>query len=159
MAKSSADDRRGMSCAFVPHPRVQVDFDNALSLTRQEFRDECDINVLMDRFEKTGILPVNQVASPGMYFDTDLLPGDFREAMDIVNESGKLFMQLPAKVRREFDNDPAKFVDYAVDPKNIDQLKEWGLTAPEKAPDAPMRVEVVPPPAPPAAPVEPPKAS
>lgn len=152
MAKAPA-----VRSAYIPHERVYPHNDGGdVSLTRQEFADECDINVLMDRFQKTGMLPGSPPA-PGQYFDTDLLPGDFREAMDILNAGTTAFMSLPAKVRKEFDNDPAQFVDFAVDPQNIDKLREWGLADAVKPPDAPMRVEVVNPAPPPPAPPEPPK--
>lgn len=114
------------------------------SRTRQEFADECDINVIMKKYQRTGVMP--QSTRPPVYVDNWDAP-DFQGAMNMLLEADRAFMQLPAVVRREFENDPAQFVEFAMDSKNMPKLKEWGLTAPEKAPDAPMRVEVVNPPA------------
>lgn len=150
MARSAVDDRRGYGSAYVPHPRVQTDTGN-VSLTRQEFADECDINVLMSRFEKTGIWPGPLAKGEPRYFDFTEMPEDFRAAMDMMVDAEKAFMSLPADVRREFDNSPAEFVDYATDPANLEQMREWGLAPPAPAPIAPTKVEVVNPPTPPEA--------
>jgi len=133
----------------IPHDRVQVDFVDAVSATRQEFAEECDINTIMARYEKTGVWPMVD-APEARYLDCSEIP-DFQSALHVVIEAEKAFMSLPAIVRRDFDNDPAKFVDFACDPENLGQMREWGLAPPEKAPEAPMRVEVINPtePAPP----------
>lgn len=127
--------------------------DTGPSMTRQEFADECDINVIMAQYEKTGTL--NHVAArEPMYLDLTAVP-DFRVAMDMMLDAEKAFMSLPALVRKEFDNDARNFVDYAVKPENLDQMRKWGLAAPGEPPAPPAA-----PPATPAAPapVEPPKA-
>lgn len=117
--------------------------------TRQEFADECDINVLMKRYEKTGILPWDDKAPAPQFLDVTDVPS-FQDALHIVMEAETAFMSLPAVVRKEFDNDPVKFVEYASEKsedgssKNIERLREWGLAAPVEVPVAPLRVEVVP---------------
>lgn len=100
------------------------------SLTRQEFAEECDINVIMARYEKTGMLPANNVEP--QYVDFTQMPGNLMDTMRFFDEAQASFMQLPATVRREFDNDAAAFVDYAADPANLDQMRAWGL-APKPA--------------------------
>ena len=42
-----------------------------------------------------------------------------------------MFMALPSKVRREFDDDPGTFLDFANDPKNTDRMIELGLVKKE----------------------------
>lgn len=111
------------------------------SLTRQEYAEECDLNVLMSRYEKTGVFP--QPMGPPQYLDLTGMPPDLMSAMAILNDAQAAFMRLPALVRKEFDNDPAMFVEFAQDPANLEQLRKWGLAEPEKVPDPPMRVEVV----------------
>lgn len=106
------------------------------SLARQEFKEECDINEIMARYETTGILP--PTGAEPFYYDFTTLPTDLRGAMDVMREGGEAFMSLPAEVRRLFDNDPAWFVDYASNPEHLDQMRAWGLAAPEPAPSAPQ---------------------
>lgn len=136
--------------AFIPHERVPADVGGP-SLTRQEFAEECDLNALMARYEKSGVWPGPMPGTAPAYFDAADVPTDFREVMDAMNEAQVAFMSLPAVVRREFDNDPAAFVEYAQSGGDevVKRMREWGLCAPEVVPDPPMRVEVVnPPPAP-----------
>lgn len=126
------------------HKRVQLQT-VGLSRTRQEFANECDINVLMARYQKTGVFPT-AAGKPPVYVDNWDAP-DFMGAMNIMQEANEAFMRLPAKVRKEFENDPGQFVAFVEDKDNLPKLREWGLAAPEKLPERPMRVEVVNPPA------------
>lgn len=111
------------------------------SLTRQEFAEECDINTLMDRYEKSGVISHVNRAQP-KYFDMTVMP-DLREALDMMRDASIAFSSLPAKVRREFDNDPQQFVDYAQNPENIDRMREWGLAPPPPVEAPPMKVSIV----------------
>lgn len=125
--------------AYRVHSRVQLDTGDE-SMTRQEFADECDINVLMARYQKSGIFP--QADRPPMYLDVASMP-DLQSALHIMMDAETAFQSLPAVVRKEFDNDPLKFVDFAQDEKNVSKLREWGLAEPVKAPEAPLEVRVV----------------
>lgn len=109
--------------------------------TKQEFRDECDVNVLMKRYERTGVPPNARIGNP-QYVDCADLP-DYMTSLQIVRDAHESFEALPARVRSEFDNDPARFVEFAQDPANKAKLREWGLGAPEKAPEPPLEVRVV----------------
>lgn len=122
-------------------PRFETVIGDEPSMTRQEFADECDINGIMAKYEKTGMLPVN--GSQPSYVDFTSVPSDLQEALRVMIDAEAAFMSLPATVRKEFDNDPLRFVEYAQDGSHLEQLRAWGLAEPEKAPDAPMRVEVV----------------
>jgi phage internal scaffolding protein len=119
--------------AYVQHDPVDLDFPDD-GMTKQEFAEECDINSLMARYQKTGMLPGSDRRP--MYGDFSNLP-DFMEAQEILRSANEAFMALPAVVRRQFDNDPALFVAFAEDEKNIDQLRLWGLAEPLVAPEAP----------------------
>lgn len=132
---------KGLSSAFVQHEPVDVLFDEP-SRTRQEFAAECDINVIMAGYERSGVLSHMNPVQP-MYLDLSEGVPDLRESLDIVRTATESFMSLPARVRAQFDNDPVAFVDYCGVEANRDQLKEWGLLKPE-APEPPVtRVEVV----------------
>lgn len=138
-----------ISAAYAVHDPVRFE-DNTPSMTRQEFARECDINVLMAHYEKNAVMPPVNGKEPA-YFDASSVP-DFREALDIAREAQEAFMRVPAATRKELDNDVHQFVDYASDPVNLPQMRKWGLAEPEKAPDSPMKVEVVNPPSIPPAP-------
>ena len=129
-----------MRSFYVKHERVFAPIEGP-SMTREEFADECDINQIMRKYEKHGVI-THVARSQPRYVDFADAP-DFQSAMNQLIEAEAAFMTLPARVRKEFDNDPTLFVEYASDPDNLEQMREWGLAPPEKAPDAPMRVEVV----------------
>lgn len=98
------------------------------SLTVQADSRDADINVIMDRYARTGQIPgLSRLPS---YGDFDGI-SDYREAIHAVREAEDLFMRLPAKVRSKFDNDPQLFVEYCEDPANRLELARDGLLAPE----------------------------
>lgn len=122
--------------------RIEVAADiHGPSKTRQEFADECDVNRIMARYDATGEFPFKEPSAP-VYYDFVGMP-DLQGALSQLYDAEEAFMRLPAIVRKEFDNDPVRFVEFAQDGANIARMREWGLAPPEKAPDAPMRVEVV----------------
>lgn len=107
------------------------------SLTRQEFADECDINTLMARYETSVIGgPGNMPPlGPQNFVDWTTQPQTLLEYMDVMRTADAAFMSLPAAVRKEFDNDPVEFVDFAQDPANQAQMASWGLAEPVKPPE------------------------
>lgn len=109
--------------------RFSQDFSLEPSMTRQEFADECDINVLMKKYEKTGLLPQNPDRPP-FYVDAFDLPS-YQEAHNMMIAASAAFAALPASVRKEYDNDPAKFVAASENADNLDQFEKWGLLSPE----------------------------
>lgn len=97
------------------------------TLTQQNTLDECDINKIVERFRPTGMLP--QVQAPPMYGDFSDITS-FQEAHDRVNDARKAFMTLPARIRAEFSNDPAEYVDafdQAVENNDWETLQRMGL--------------------------------
>lgn len=115
-----------------------VSFDTGLlckdpSLAIQSQAQDADINVIVERFKITGEVPVHQRHAFPIETDIDEVL-DYRACMDAINAANRAFMDLPAKVRSTFSNDPIVFADFASDPKNLDQLREWGLAPPAPAP-------------------------
>jgi len=92
--------------------------------TQQSFRDECDINTILKRFNVTGQLPAGSVQP--QYGDFSGIT-DYQSALNAVMAAQDSFLQLPAKVRAKFDNDPALFVDWASNEANRDEMKALGL--------------------------------
>jgi len=158
MRSQVEDDINEVSSVFVQHEPVDVHFGDEPSRTRQEFAKECDINVLMAGYEKTGVISHINQRQP-MYVDLSDGPYDLQTAMNVLMEAENSFMSLPAVVRREFDNDPMKFVEFAQNPDNVGKLREWGLADPEQAVEPPLRVQVVPDPGAPEASPAPPAPS
>jgi phage internal scaffolding protein len=100
------------------------------SRTKQSFRDECDINNILRQFNVTGQLPVGSVQP--QYGDFSGIT-DYQSALNRVMAAQDSFLQLPAKIRAKFDNDPAVFLDFASDEANKDEMKALGLLREETA--------------------------
>lgn len=136
------------SSAFVEidraNPAFGLDCSDEPSLTRAEFAAECDVNNIMAQYEKTGVLN-HYARSEPRYLDVSDVP-DLQRAMTILADAEQAFMSLPAVVRREFDNDSAKFVAFAQDPENVEKMREWGLAEPLPPEPVVQKVEVVNPP-------------
>lgn len=105
-------------------------------MTRQEFKDECDINVLMATYEKNGSITHFNMGTP-QYLDVSDVP-DLPTAIAYMDAAERAFMTLPASVRREFDNSAVQFVEFAQDPSNLSKMREWGLARPQEVAEEPV---------------------
>lgn len=95
------------------------------SLTQQHFKDDCDINKVIERFTRTGLLP--QYPGEDMQYGDYTSSVDYHEAMTIVAQAKQQFEALPSSVRDKFDNDPAKMLDFVSKKENIEESVKLGL--------------------------------
>lgn len=101
------------------------------SRTKQEFVKECDIQNILKKFVKTGVL--THLAKYGGRYD-ELPSGlDFQAAMETVAEGSSAFESLPSQLRNRFHNDPREFLTFVQNPENLDELRELGLAVPASA--------------------------
>lgn len=100
------------------------------SLTQQQFKEEADINTIVDRFLRSGVMPT-PVNMP-QYVDYEGV-FDFQSAMNVVRAADENFMRLDAKVRARFNNSPQEFLEFFANPDNTDEAIRLGLAIP-KAP-------------------------
>jgi len=94
------------------------------SLTQQQFKEEADINTIVDRFMKTGHLP-DPVSMP-QYVDYEGV-FDFQSAMNVVRQADENFMRMDAKVRARFHNSPQEFLEFFANPDNMEEAVRLGL--------------------------------
>lgn len=120
------------------------------SLTRQSELKYADINSIMAKYEKTGVLP--PATRTGFFADVSTV-GDYRDALDRVERMDNYFLHLKPEIRKKFENDPAQFLDFVSDPANLKEIEEMGLIAksdedvPHKPPEKPAEKPPVPDPA------------
>ncbi len=88
--------------------------------TKQSFKDETDINKIMARFDKTGTIS-HLAKYEGVY--ADFSDFDFHKQSNMLAQGGEIFAALPAELRQEFGQSPARFFNYVNDPRNIDELR------------------------------------
>jgi len=113
---------------YSPRQRHQLQFEGQ-GLTHQSFKDECDINTIMGRYLKTGVLPENLTQAEAQYLDVSDV--DFLAAAQLVAGAKSLFAELPSAIRNRFENDPAKLLAFTSDENNRQEAAEMGLLSPE----------------------------
>lgn len=127
----------------------------SVTRTKQAFQEESDINVIMRKFYKTGLLThVNQYQG-----DYSNLPDavDLQTALNGMIAAQEAFDSLPAALRKRFNNEPLEFLAFVDDPANADELITLGLRdGPEQTLPQPTPAEQRSP-APPATPAQPPQ--
>ncbi len=92
--------------------------------TQQQFRDECNINNILKKFQKTGAMEHANKHSANYGFASGL---DFRESMEIVTKAQEMFNDLPSSIRSKFGNSPEAFLDFATNPENAAEMVKLGL--------------------------------
>lgn len=110
--------------------------------TQQSSKEECDINTIVRNFGLTGELPQNvRMPESGDFVDAVT---DYQTALNMVMEAEARFMEFPAEVRKRFNHDPGKLMEFVEDPNNLDEARKLGLAVPAKVAPEPMAVRVVP---------------
>lgn len=94
------------------------------SLTQQHFADECDINTIVNRFMKTGVLP-DSVVMPSYGDFSNVF--DFQTAQNAIRKASENFFAMPAELRSRFQNSPQVFMEFFADPANQDEAIRLGL--------------------------------
>lgn len=98
------------------------------SRTKQEFKEECDINTIIDRFGIGYEIP--QGVRVPQYADfSDAM--DFHDALNAVRQASESFMAMSAATRAEFGNDAARFVEFCSRPENLPRMRQLGLAVDE----------------------------
>lgn len=113
--------------AYSPKRRVTITFPPT-GKTQQSHKDDCDINVIMARYQQTGLIDHFNQRQPRFI---DCTGADYHAAQQLIAQAKSMFQDLPSSIRNQFDNDPAAFLDFVQDPANAPRLAEMGLTAPQ----------------------------
>lgn len=96
------------------------------SMTIQSEKDNCDINVIMNRYATCGTpLPIRQDVEP-VYADVAEL-GDYMENFQRCKQAEEMFNALPSALRKELDNNPANLLPFIQNEDNKERCYEYGL--------------------------------
>lgn len=122
------------------------------TMTIQSEKDNCDINVIMNRYATCGTpLPYRTDGVKPVYADVSEL-GDYMENFQRCKQAEEMFNALPSSLRKELDNNPANLLPFIQDEKNKERCYEYGLLnkpaveapqAPVVAPSVPVSVPAV----------------
>lgn len=105
------------------------------SRVKQSHKAECDINTIMAKYKKTGLID-HMARSAGEY--ADVSGADFQSAQLVVAGAKSMFQGLPASIRARFENDPGEFLAFMDNPANVNEAVELGLLAKPELEEAPM---------------------
>lgn len=88
----------------------------------------------MKKYEETGVYThVNRFME--QYSDVSDI-ADYKTSLERLHAAEEMFLSIPARLREKFDNDPGNFIEYSLNPDNLDELRELGLAEPAKAGEA-----------------------
>lgn len=105
--------------------RVKVDKFEP-TLTQQHHENETNINTIMAKALKSGIMPVGKDMNLLKFgdFETGF---DYQESMNKIIAANESFEALPSQIRNRFRNDPALFLDFVSDESNRQEAVSLGL--------------------------------
>ena len=109
--------------AYQQKNRHQIDFGKK-SRTKQAHAKEADINYIMRKYLKTGLIEHSRKHQPDYGFATS---EDFHTSMNIITKANSMFEELPSQIRAKFENKPEQFLDFVNNEKNVPEMVELGL--------------------------------
>lgn len=98
--------------------------------TKQSFKDECDMNHIISRINKTGFVPLEAQDSlrKQIYGDASNAPSSLEDVYAIVSRADGAFLSLPAHLRERFGG-PSGLLSFLEDPANVKEAQDLGLVA------------------------------
>lgn len=102
------------------------------TMTKQSHKQECDINVIMGKYQKTGV--INHLKNYGPEYG-EYSAIDFQEAMQLIASGKSMFEELPSQARKYFNNDPSEFMRAFQNGGNEETFRELGLLGPKPVPE------------------------
>lgn len=106
--------------------KTSLDFSDTISLAEQHHKDAVSIQTIVQQHHVTGTMPINSL--PPQFSDQSDLPS-FHEAQIILAKGIEAFEAVPAHIRKEFDNDPAEYLEFIQNPDNREEIIAYGLDA------------------------------
>ena len=113
---------------FDTHVHPVIDIDPSEDQTQQHFERETNINSIVNRYQKTGVLPTALIRE--VQFGE--VGPDLVQSLNKIKEAKEQFMQLPAKIRDQFENNPDHFLRFLADPHNFEKAKSLGIVVEKK---------------------------
>lgn len=95
--------------------------------TKQSFKNDCDINVLMARHRRGIPLSPDQLNQRQAIFADVSSIGDYQTIRHKIASAEAKFQTVPAAIRARFNNNPAQFLAFFNNPDNRDECIELGL--------------------------------
>lgn len=113
---------------FEEHVHPVIDIPPEEDQTQAHFEKQCNINNIVANYQKTGVLPTALIRD---YQFGEVGP-DLIQSLNKIKAAKEQFMQMPAKIREHFQNDPDQFMRFLADPDNYEKAKSLGIVEERK---------------------------
>lgn len=113
---------------YSPRRSVSLSFGADEGRTKQEFLADCDLNRIVERYRRTGVLPESVRANAMRFGDFSSLP-TLAEAQEKIHVANELFLALPSRVRDRYNNDPAAFFADSQTPEGRELFVTLGIAS------------------------------
>jgi phage internal scaffolding protein len=123
-------------------PQVRVSFETkGESLTEQQFAEESQILNKIRKYDSQGFFDsINR--NPAQYNDFTQVR-DLADAIDQIEQARDAFQTIPSDIRKQFNNSPSEFFDFASKESNYDELVKLGLATAQIVDDVKEKVSSV----------------
>lgn len=134
MPKQASPALPTIRAGYTPHnPSDYATHPEGESLTKQAFKEQCDINNILAKYQKTGVL--DHIAMYEPHYG-EMSGETYKEQLDQVTFAQTMFNDLPSAAREYFEHDPSKFLDFmdTCDPSDnsaVQKLKDLQLLDPQ----------------------------
>lgn len=109
---------------FLKKPGKRHEDGSIMYTTEQHHKDECDVNKIVRKYDKTGLLQhVTRIEA--QYGDVSGV--EYKRMQDQIKSAQSEFMLLPAKIRKRFGNNFMNLIEFMDDATNRDEAIELGL--------------------------------
>lgn len=107
-------------------PQLRVTYDTVgESLTEQQFAEESQIINKIRKYDSQGFFDsINR--NPQQYTDFSQVR-DLTDAIELIDNAKDAFETIPSDIRKQFNNSPSEFFNFASQESNYDELVKLGL--------------------------------
>ena len=105
---------------------------NTVYFTQQSHKDECDVNKIIAKYDKTGLISHVQKIEARY---GDVTGVDFRKAQDLYLNAQAMFDSMPAEIKKRFNQSAGEFLEFMDNPDNRDEAIELGLIEHDVTPE------------------------
>lgn len=97
---------------------------NIIYFTEQHHKKECDVNAIISKYDKTGLIMHVQTMEAKY---GDVSGADFRAAQDLFLRAQSMFDAMPAEIKKRFNQNAGQFLEFMENPDNREEAIELGL--------------------------------
>lgn len=105
--------------------RKRPTLDTGEGLTKQAFKEQVNINSIMAKYRKTGMVEHLNSKAP-FYGDVSDIKS-YEESLQVVMKAQALFAGLSAQIRERFANDPNRMIEFLSKEENLEEAVKLGL--------------------------------